>query len=636
MSRYRLVVHSPPDAPPVPVKLTDPTLASTPPATYEVGVPLVVTPGTYSHATISGYRWYRSDNSLIGGASDATYTPTASEQDFSVYAVEVATGPGGSLETSTNTVGPVQPAVEPSPYTIDDAEAEIEAEVVNFWAGMGDVTTWDTDTTVTTVAGLATAVAACFSTGSSSIAITRKHRITVDWDGIQTYGAGMTTNFPVSGYASRTDGHYDNGGGIYITAAPGRTPAIANMFNIWGVRGIHIRGIGLARKWSGSGDSADQAALQFQCNTTRPARPIIKVEACPIGVAYHYPSDPAENWVGACQRNGSAPDYIEFKDCPIWGCQNATKLAVKRTWVRGCDYQLARQDLIPLYGHTEAGYFAYAVLDNNTFRNAADALVNRSEHMDIVQTGVQQPASAPIRDLHLGYRVLIRGCLGHLNHRYAGLPGLGGGTQGSYNDDYIGKVGYSPGADNQFVLRDTTFLVSSPNGFIYFSYAVVTKKSFADRCTFMRCGMVPSGLPGDGEPAQDFGIGITGSGNGAPNASGQKWMKATNCIVALALPTGSYFEGSGNVVCDPRNTSTVTNPADRPEAFFRDRDTLFQRGEYTAGKFSYHLPGEDSGSLATPIASTRTQAEFVADVWSTFEPSAAYTGKGAPDPTGNF
>jgi hypothetical protein len=616
-SRLRLRARIPVTPIPGPSLISPPTIASSDPGNYEVGNQLVVTPGTYGNgATVTGYAWYRSDDSLIATDGTDTYTLTVGDIDFSVYAIEIASNAGGVLQTATSELGPVVAAPDPNPYTIDDAQAEIEAGFADQWAGLASNTVWDTDTTVTTPAALQTALTACFSTASGSIAITRKHRIVCDWNGTLTATSGAT-NIQARGYSSTSrpagDGHSDNGGGIYVVAATGKTPAIGNMLDVLGVRGIHVRGLGFAKEWTGSGAQETQFGAQCRLNSSFPAKPIAIFEDCTFGVAYHNGAAADTQWIGGMTVS-SAADWIYLKNCSGAGFENGFKIISRFTKIEGCDFQLVKQDYCDYFGHLSTGYYAYVWVKDTTFRNPADNVANRNAHQDMGQTGGGA-------DQHLGYRVLWEDVVGHANHSYAGDPGQGGGTQGSYNDDY-------PSADNQFVLRRTFILVNSPSAFAFYS-PMPTRVSFVDRCTFTRCGMVPSGLPGDVNAAQDFAIGLYG---GSSTSVGGPWIYATNNIQGIDVAARGYdwYSMSGNIYCDPRNTSIVTNAADRPENIFVGGGPGFVRDEYTAGKLSYHLAGEENGRTYT--VSSRTKAQFKADVWAMFEPLPAYAGKGAPQP----
>jgi hypothetical protein len=394
----------------------------------------------------------------------------------------------------------------------------------------------------------------------------------------------------------------DNGGGIYVVAASGRRPSLANQVNLNGMRGIHFDGIGFSRQLLGIERAETAYGAYIASNATYPARPVVLFSNCHFGARIADANLPWTQWVSAIGTAG-LPDYVGLLGCRFNGHQSIAKLAVRHCRIDGCDFQGNIQDAIDLFGHTvQSGYYAYAWVSRCTFRNIADELGNRSEHMDAIQTGTS-------RDQHLGYRCLYTDLIIHSGRSYAGDPGLGGGTQGFYNDDHLT-------ADNQFVVRRCITLVSAPHGFAFFSPRA-SRPSFIDQCTFMRAGRVPSNMPGDVNPAQDFAVGISGV---AP--AGGPWLFVTRSIgmdLRSNKADGSRIE---LVTVDARSNAGI--PAGhRPEAVFKGRD--FSRGGAAAngiaGKFGYLLPNERG-----------TQAQFVADIWANFEPAGGFAGSGLPDP----
>lgn len=519
--------------------------------------------------------------------------------------IEIEAEDSGSL-TYTKTFG-LTVAASAGDYDVDAAEAELEAAFLGLWEGLADEVSWDTETTVTSATALQNALIAARSTASSSIAITRKHKIVCDWDGVSSHTAAISA----AGYQARTDGHLDNGGGIYVVNAPGATPSVGNMVNFLGVRGIHWHGVGLMNQWSGSGPAETQYGAQTQWTSTWPARPVVLIEDALFGIENLSPGTAESQYIGGFNTSGVADD-IWLKDCTFKGVQNAVKCKSKFTRATDCDFQLCAQDCFDVFGHTsttETDYYAYVMLDRMTFRNAIDGISNRNNHMDMAQTGTSL-------DRHLGYRLLCRDWVGHLNHSYAGDPGQGGGSQGCYNDDHLT-------ADNQFVMRRCIVLPSAPSGFAFWS-PEATKPSFIDQCTFNRCGQVPSNLVGDVNAAQDFSSGINAGSDGAlAGASLGTSLYVTKTIDGLGQSLA--WLSLDAVLCDPRNTSIVAAPS-RPETIFKG-GAGFLRGEHIAGKLSYYVPDE-----------TGTRAQFVAGVWSLFEPNDTLQGLGygCPDPTGLF
>lgn len=506
-----------------------------------------------------------------------------------------------------------------TPETIDTAEAFIVSQVVNFWQGMSAVSSFDVTTNCANADALKTAIDAATSTASGSIAITQKHKIICDWDGASTYAGNVDTQLLFRGYTGRSDGHLDNGGGIYIVAAAGKQPTILNRVDISGIKGIHIDGVNFGGTWNGVGDPKIQYCLSITKNSTRPTHPVTKVTNCNFGG--EQVGAPQSEWItGIAHLSGNA-DYFELDGGSVIGAQNGiTTGFCRRVWIHDADHQLVIRDFTNHFGFTDSDetndYYMYGVVERNTWRNPVDGVANRNNHQDLGQTGTAA-------DLHLGYRMVIRDNLGHANHSFAGDAGLGGGTQGYYNDDHLT-------ADNQFVLRRNTFLVTSPGAFRYWSPRA-THKSFLDRCTFTRAGMVPSGLPGDVNTPEDFNVGIF-SGDagdvGDPVNDGSVWCEVSNSILG-SFPVKTWYHETNVARCDPRDTGTVADTTIRPEGVFLGGGVGFVRGEYSAGKLSYHLPGEDGG--ITGAASSRTRGQYAADIWDMFEPQAAHATQGCPD-----
>ncbi len=472
--------------------------------------------------------------------------------------------------------------------TIDTAEAEILAAFTNAFSGWGAVSAWDTTTTVTTAAELQTAITAATTSGN----VTKKTKIICDWDGISSTGADIF----IKGLSARTDGLYDNGGALYIVANTGRTPALGDQVRNLSIRGVHWKGIGFARRANGARqDLVYQVTLEN--NTTFPALPVVMFEACIWGVGYWLPAQPVTEWCKSCKVTNDAPADVYFKDCVFNGVYDGPTGAVRLLRIYNCDFRQVINICSSNLSHTlkSPNYISYNWIERNTYRDHyLDA--TSVTHSDMFQTG----ATA---DHHLGYRNLYRKNIEHQSH-IGDVAGNTGSTQGWFNSNYMS-------ADNQFVCRDNLMCYTSISGFTWFS-PLNTRQSYCDRTTFMRAGAISA--------SKDTNQKISVDDTSTPAPPAGVWLTITNSIYAAISDTGGHASATGGVICDARNTSTVTDASQRPEAIFTNGASNFVR---TAGKLSYTVANE-----------TGTRAQFVAAMWALFQPVTS--GKGCPDPTGWF
>lgn len=474
----------------------------------------------------------------------------------------------------------------PPSWTIETAQTYIEDTFATCWGGLEANSSWDSTTTVVNPGAVNTAIVAAIAAGKGT-----KHKIICDWDG--DAGTGVLRTY--SGFINATDGWSDNGGGVYIVAAPGKSPRIIDQIDLRGLRGVHFKGIRFAGVYSGSGSNETQYNIQIKYHGSYPAKAVVRFTDCIIGGG-----GASNTWIRGF-RTGVIADDIMFERCTFYGVIGAMVCQVKQLRVHYCDIQQSTQDGISNFGYsTQAtGVYANTWLKQTTFRNPADTLGNRYEHLDLIQTGNSV-------DTHLGYNLLMEDCFASMNHSYSG-----GGTQGSYNDDKMSL-------DNLFVIRRCG-LAATARLFGYFS-PMGTKTSFVDACTFARAGRVPSNFTGDTGTAEDFTIGIVA--HGLPSIDLALVVTDTACGTT---PSADSRLSISTTYVDYRNTSTVTNASQRPENFFVG--TNFERGGASSnsisGKFGYDLPNEAG-----------TQADFIGDWWANFEPKITYSGQFCPDPTG--
>ncbi len=488
-----------------------------------------------------------------------------------------------ALGLLTATVAPVPP----SPQDIDIREAAIIAAYGDVYEGAG-AAPFDTTTTVSSLAELKAAI----TTAKGNFS--KRWKVQCNWD---DRAVGSGTGIGIQSTALL--GWDDFGGVLYITNAPGRTPAIGEAVYIYGGRGVHFDGVWLANVYNGTGAQNTQYCLQIVKNTTYPAASIVRIDNAKIG---------NEAWGGGesvtAIRCGPMDGEIVLNNVTIDGAQIGLKLAMRRVRLINVDIKNTAGDAGSYNGHTlGVAYRSILWATQFTWRKPIDSLINRSNHMDLAQTG----AAA---DNHIGYYCLFQDCIGHAGHSYTGIPG-GGGTQGSFNDDYLL-------ANNCFVARRCIFLVTSGAGFRYFGpYA--TEISHMDRCILMRAGRTPSSFTGDDGAPQDFTVGVLATTAAFP-AADTPWFKVTNSLMCIMQVVGNKITYTDCQLVNPR-IGAVTN---RPEDIFMGRD--FTRGgaaaNFIADKFAYDLPNEN-GSVT----------DFIADIWANFEPKPAYAALDIPDPT---
>lgn len=516
-----------------------------------------------------------------------------------------ALGTSGSSETPTGVAPAPTPAPAPAPppvptlrgVTIEQAQAAIAAPIETAGSHFATARTVQTEVTVSNADQFQAAVTQMFDTAANAQALATNQRILCAWNGASMLAAGLAASVTIGGKLLTT-GHLEAGGSLVIAAAPGYAPDFANSVVVYG-RGIKFQGIGFTRKATALERPDTMNAVTLGRTNTYPVAAVVAFENCAFGSRRYVAQSADAGWINGVATNGHLAEYVAFTKSTFIGLQNGAKIVAKAFRVDGCDFQSVLQDCIALFGHTfQTGYYAHAWVSRSTFRSAPDDWEMRSAHSDTIQTGTSA-------DRHLGYRLLVTDVISHLGRHYSGETGLGGGTQGIYNDDHLT-------ADNQFVVRRSVFLVTAPHGFCYYSPRA-SQPSFVDQSIFTRAGHVPSAFAPD-PVAQDFAVGITGA-----QPAGGPWLLVTNTIAKNAMTAGSIEVSS----VDPRLTTLIA-AAERPESIFVGRD--FGRGNSAvngiANKFGYTLPNE-----------TGTQARFVADVWANFQPQAAYAGKGPPNTT---
>lgn len=531
----------------------------------------------------------------------------ASGAALGVGACGGGSGPASIAQGGVGSAPAPAPAPAPTPtpppvptlrgITIEQAQAEIAAPFASATEWLDAARTPQTEIVVTNADQFQAAVDRMFDIASNAQALATNQRIVCAWTGPSMLAGGIAARVTV-GAKALASAHLESGGSLVVAAAPGYAPDFANAVYVSG-RGIRFQGIGFTRKALAIENADAMNAVTLLRNATYPVTGFVAFEGCAFGSRGYSAQSADAIWVNGIATAGHVADHVSLKNCSFIGQQNAVKIVAKTLRIDGCDFQAVLQDCVGLYGHTfETDYYAHAWVSRSTFRNAPDEWAARSAHSDTIQTGTRG-------DRHLGYRLLVTDVYTHLGRSYSGEVGLGGGTQGIYNDDHIT-------ADNQFVVRRSIFLVTAPHGFSYYSPRA-SRPSFVDQSVFTRAGRVPSAFAPD-VVSQDMAIGITGS-----EPTGGPWLLVTDTIAKNMMTAGSIEVAS----VDPRRADIIAAP-ERPETIFAGRD--FGRGiaavNGIAGKFGYQLPNE-----------TGSQARFVADLWANFQTRGANAGQGLPNPT---
>ncbi len=423
--------------------------------------------------------------------------------------------------------------------------------------------------------------------------------IECDWDGPSALTAGEGGILSLLGKKALTNGWVEGGGWVKIYGKAGKRPAISNRVKLGAMRGVTISNLGFGGKWDGAaGKQSTQYGTQIFVNTTYPAENIINFDSCFWGRTFYDSTQVADNYITGILSSGVS-EQIVVANSSLDGCYFGAALVARRTRVSGCDFNRCNGDYMHFFGHKKTGYYAYIILENLTLRGPIQALAYRNLHQDMYQTGARA-------DTHLGYRLLSKNIRAHLDHMYNGDPGAGGGSQGSYNDDYLNS-------DNLFCLIDCDHHAASPHSFAYWS-PKGTYRSYVDHCTFGRCGRVPSQFPGDVYSPEDFDPGVTG--NSLPSKIPGIALTVMNTLASRLITNDAKIQNVNNV----QFTHTIGG-ALRPEDIFNGAN--FERGGAStsngiAGKFGYLLPNE-----------TGTQAQFLASMAANWTPQGQYASLGA-------
>ncbi len=218
----------------------------------------------------------------------------------------------------------------------------------NVWSGAShpdNVVSWDTDTLITTTAGLNTAL----TTACSNPTLKTRLRIS------STFTNTATTTINFNGTA--TNGNFIANGGCLLVVADTTPVTITSLVNINGIRGVKIKNLNFSYTITTAAltndfvpsidltsDPSDTNGFVVQRNATRPLFPIVHFENVGWGAGISS-ADPLDWMIG---MTVSSCEEIYFKNCT---CTSGSKIGLKvnnvrRLKVQGCDFQQIIGDYI--------------------------------------------------------------------------------------------------------------------------------------------------------------------------------------------------------------------------------------------------------------------------------------------------
>lgn len=455
--------------------------------------------------------------------------------------------------------------------------------------------------------------------------LTNRYEISCNWDGASAYINELTTSISLQGPAG-TEGWADHGGWVHIKASAGKAPSIANRVVMNNCRGLKVTGVNFAGKYSGSGQSTGQYCIWVQRNPTFDAPGKITLKNCGVGRYFIDNTETHTDFINGIVFAGGMCDQFALDGSAVHGANLGIKGPCRLFITRNSDHTKPKIDFVALREYTGADFHAYVIADGSTIRQNLIDYDYRLVHKDCIQTGrTPNPGGG---DVHLGYRVVIKNCVWHAEHMFAGSSSAGGGSQGNYNDDMWT-------ADNMYALYNNVILCTTVHAFAFHSpYGQYT--SYVERCTLGRAGRIASGFSPDTAVPKEYSPGFTML----------NWTNTTGigCKVVDSLIgckhdaqrgwIAAHVQFSGTTVvnylaadhtADPVFGIGASDPS--PEEVFNGRD--FTRGgaaeaNSMPNKFGYILPNES------------TQAGFVSDIEANFTPQGAYVGKGATITPANY
>lgn len=456
--------------------------------------------------------------------------------------------------------------------------------------------------------------------------LTNRYEISCNWDGASAYINELTTSISLQGPAG-TEGWADHGGWVHIKASAGKTPSIANRVVMNNCRGLKVTGVNFAGKYSGSGQSTGQYCIWVQRNGTFNAPGKITLKNCGVGRYFIDNTEVHTNFINGIVFAGGMCDQFALDGSAVHGANLGIKGPCRLFITRNSDHTKPKIDFMAFREYVETGFYSYIIADGSTIRQNLTDYDYRTVHKDCIQTG-RTPNTQLNADVHLGYRVVIKNCVWHAEHFYAGSSSAGGGSQGNYNDDMWT-------ADNLYALYNNVILCTTVHAFAFHSpYGQYT--SYVENCTFGRAGRIASGFSPDTVVPKEYSPGFTMLNWTNTTGIG---CKVINSLIGCKHDAqrgyiAAHVQFSGTTVvnylaadhtADPVFGIGASDPS--PEEVFNGRD--FTRGgaaeaNSMPNKFGYILPNE------------ATQAGFVSDIAANFTAQGAYAGLGATITPANY
>jgi len=460
----------------------------------------------------------------------------------------------------------------------DAIVAELDA---NLWTGFPDSQVWDVTTVCTTADEVRTATEAYKASG-----VGQSHKIVCNWDGVSemtsTSLRGLTY-LVLTANPSEKGGYDRPSGGVLITNADGRTPAIGNngsgSVSAYGFPRLEINGVGFATR-SGSTDwtvGGNTYALNVYTNSTYPLPMMLSVKNSNTGAKHWFPSEPWTSYCNVIKTQNALSVYLDNND--FYGVVSVLRGGAKyfkasRNFIHQCS-----DDNFNSFGFVDTEYWSiadtiYSVIEFNVSCDFIDHVDLSPLHQDFFQTGNSS-------DIVSGYNSVVRSNLWHMTAEFSG------GSQGFYQDDYLT-------ASNSMVCHGNIGTISAFWAAVAFDPSGLND-SYIEGNTLFRAGKT--------DPVNDSVTNVLISDIG-----GQFGANGGNAYVinnVLASITDNGFTGSlvssGNMFVSPTKNRVSGDglsqgTALRPEEFFIG---TFNRD--VNDFLTYSIPNEDSGDLQLVI-----------------------------------
>ena len=428
-------------------------------------------------------------------------------------------------------------------------------------------------------------------------------KIECDWDGILTH-SNPSWRGPVftalTADGGEIDGYQMPSGGVWLTAASGRSPVFGNpTINVYGMPRLFVENIGFAGQANG-GNADNIRQIDVSATGTFPLLGYYCFKGCTFGLDTHRPSEPPTEYIKGIRTVGRS---LHVEDCRFEGTRDAINGVVLHLRVFNNIGYKAISDFVTQFGFTAgafSGQRASGWVQGNVYANIIDQSGFDGLHTDFFQIGTSA-------DIHLGNDALCRWNVHHLQSSTSNDSG----SQGTiYSDDHTS-------ANNRLAVYENISAFTAVWGnFLYDPSG--TGELYSERNIFMRAGDYLQSLPF--EPAPRVGVGTTASPSNTPIVN-------NNYLTSVTHGSTSITE-SGNVYVDPSSgvssgTGTTEGSPLRPETAF---GTLFNAGVSRSG-----------GDILTYTIANETSTDYETLFYAVadhFEPASGWAvdaGPRAPD-----